>query len=149
MGVVKYFVESLVISSSRLEKALEARFVVRLSQLELLRKYENFRSREVEINDDISSIEPLKMKSDTQEEAQERNILSSTPILKFIDEKDIDVLTVENENNLSTSQPKKALYQCQHCSKSYEKELPFAKHISKCSTPDDKTSPKDESMIGM
>ena len=41
------------------------------------------------------------MESDTQKEAQERNILSSIPFLKFIDEKEIDVLTVENENNLS------------------------------------------------
>ena len=89
------------------------------------------------------------MESDTQEEAQERNILSSIPILKFIDEKEIDVLTVENENNLSTSQPKKALYQYQHCSKSSKKELPVAKHISKYLTPDDKTSRKDGSVIGM
>ena len=51
-----------------------------------------------------------KMEKDTQEEAQERNILLSVPILKLIDKKEIDVLTVENENNLSTSQPKK-LYQ--------------------------------------
>ena len=50
------------------------------------------------------------MEKDTQEEAQERNILLSAPILKLIDKKEIDVLTVENENNLSTSQPKK-LYQ--------------------------------------
>ena len=41
------------------------------------------------------------------EEAQERNILSSIPILKFIDEKEIDVLTVENENNLSTTKQRK------------------------------------------
>ena len=89
------------------------------------------------------------MERDTQEEAQEKNILSSIPILKFIDEKEIDVLTVENGNNLSTSQPKKALYQYQHCSKNHKKELPFGEHISKRSTPDDKTSPKDNSMIGM
>ena len=50
------------------------------------------------------------MEKDTQEEAQERNILLSVSILKLIDKKEIDVLTVENENNLSTSQPKK-LYQ--------------------------------------
>ena len=50
------------------------------------------------------------MEKDTQEEAQERNILLSVPILKLIDKKEIDVLTVENENNLGTSQPKK-LYQ--------------------------------------
>ena len=118
-------------------------------QLELLKKYQNFNSTEVEINDDISSVELLKMESDTQEEAQERNILSSIPILKLIDEEAIDVLTVENENNLSTSQPKKNLYQCQHCGKSYKKELPFAKDISFCSTPNDETSPKDENMIGM
>ena len=118
-------------------------------QLELLKKYQNFNSTEVEINDDISSVELLKMESDTQEEAQERNILSSIPILKLIDEEAIDVLTVENENNLSTSQPKKNLYQCQHCGKSYKKELPFAKDISFCSTLDDETSPKDENMIGM
>ena len=36
------------------------------------------------------------MESDTQQETQERNMLSSIPILKFIDEKEIDVLTVEN-----------------------------------------------------
>ena len=86
-------------------------------QLQLLGKYEKFRSTEIEINDDISSVGPLKMESDTQEEALERNILSSIPILKFIDEKEIDVLAAENENNLSTSEPKKALYQCKHCSK--------------------------------
>ena len=55
------------------------------------------------------------MESDTQEKAQERNILLSLPILKFIDKNEIDVLTVENENNLSTSQPRKALYHCQQC----------------------------------
>ena len=55
------------------------------------------------------------MESDTQEKAQERNILLSLPILQFIDENEIDVLTVENENNFSTSQPRKALYHCQHC----------------------------------
>ena len=65
-------------------------------QLELLRKYENFRSTLVETNDEISSVELLKMESDTQQETQERNMLSSIPILKFIDEKEIDVLTVEN-----------------------------------------------------
>ena len=36
------------------------------------------------------------MESDTQQEAQERNILFSIPILKFIDEKEINVLTVNN-----------------------------------------------------
>ena len=82
-------------------------------QLELLRKYKNFRNTEVEISDDISSVELLKMESDTQQETQERNILSSIPILKFIVEKKIDVLTADNENNLRTSQPKKTLYQCQ------------------------------------
>ena len=89
------------------------------------------------------------MECDTQQETQERNVLSSIPILKFIDEKEIDVLTVDNENNLRTSQPKKALYQYQHCSKSCKKDLPFEKHISKCSTPDEEVSSKDESMIGM
>ena len=69
--------------------------------------------------------------------------------LKFIDEKEIDVLTIDNENNLGTRQPKKALYQCQHCSKSCKKELPFIKDISKCSTTDEEVSSKDESMIGM
>ena len=69
----------------------------------------------VEINDDISLVELLKMESDTQEKVQERNILLSLPILKFIDENEIDGLTVENENNLRTSQPRKALYHCQHC----------------------------------
>ena len=119
-------------------------------QMELLRKYENFKSTELEINDDISSMELLKMESDTQQEAQEINVFS-IPILKFTDKKDkIDILvTVDNENNFRTSQPKKALYQCQHCSKSYKKELPFTKHISNCSTPDDEASPKDENMIGM
>ena len=43
-------------------------------QLELLRKYEDCKGTEVEISDDISSLELLKM-----EEAQERNILSSIP----------------------------------------------------------------------
>ena len=75
-------------------------------KLKLLRKYGNFRSTEVEINDDISSVELLKMESDIQQETQERNILSSIPILKFIDEKEIDVLAVDNENDLRTSQPK-------------------------------------------
>ena len=117
--------------------------------LEWLRRYENFRSSEVENNDDISSVELLKMESDTQEEAQERNILSSIPILKFIDKKETDVLIVENENNLRTSQPNKGLYQCQHSSKSYKKEFLFARDISKCSTPDDEISLKVESMIGM
>ena len=86
-----------------------------------------------------------------KQEAQKRNILSSIPILKFFDKKDeINVLsTVDNENNLRTSQPKKSLYQCQHYSKSYKNELPFTKHISKCSTPDDEASPKDENMICM
>ena len=46
------------------------------------------------------------------------NILFGTPILKFIDEKEIDFLTVDNENKMRTNQPKKALYLCQHCSKS-------------------------------
>ena len=69
------------------------------------------------------------MESGTQQEAQETNILSSIPILKFIYGKVIDGLTVDNENNMKTSQPKKALYMCQHCSESYKKELPFAKHI--------------------
>ena len=36
------------------------------------------------------------MESDTQQETQERNILSNIPILKFIDEKEIDVLSVDN-----------------------------------------------------
>ena len=49
------------------------------------------------------------MESDTQQEVRERNILSSIPILKFIDEKDIDVLTVDTENNFQASQPKRAL----------------------------------------
>ena len=89
------------------------------------------------------------MEIDTQQETQERNILSSIPILKFIDKKEIDVLTADNENNLRSSQPKKALYQCQHCSESYKKEFPFAKHISKWSTPDEEASSKDENMIGM
>ena len=115
-------------------------------QFELIRKYENVSSTEVEINDDISSVELLKIESDTKQETQERNILSSIPILKFIDEKEVDVLTVNNKNNLRTSQP---LYQCQHCSKSCKKELPFAKHILKCSTPDEEASSKGESMIGM
>ena len=75
-------------------------------KLKLLRKYGNFRSTKVEINDDISSVELLKMESDIQQETQERNILSSIPILKFIDEKEIDVLAVDNENDLGTSQPK-------------------------------------------
>ena len=39
---------------------------------------------EVEINDGISLVVVLKMESDTQEEAQERNILSSISIFKFI-----------------------------------------------------------------
>ena len=77
------------------------------------------------------------------------NILFGTPILKFIDEKEIDFLTVYNENNMRTNQPKKALYLCQHCSKSYKKELPFAKYISRYSTPDEEASSKDESTIGM
>ena len=89
------------------------------------------------------------MESDTQQKAQERNILFSIPILKFIDEKEIDFLIVDNENNMRNSQPKKALYLCQHCSKSYKKKLPFAKRISKCSTTDEETSSKDESTIGM
>ena len=46
------------------------------------------------------------MESDTEQEAQEGNILSSVQILKFIDEKEIDVLTVDNENNMRTSQSK-------------------------------------------
>ena len=46
------------------------------------------------------------MESDTEQEAQEGNILSSVQILKFIDEKEIDVLTVDNENNIRTSQSK-------------------------------------------
>ena len=66
-------------------------------QLQLLGKYEKFRSTEIEINDDIFSVGPLKIESDTQEEALERNILSSIPILKFIDEKEIDVLAAENK----------------------------------------------------
>ena len=49
-------------------------------QSELLRKFENFRNTEVAISDDISSVELLKMESETQQEVQERNILSSTPI---------------------------------------------------------------------
>ena len=52
-------------------------------QMQLLRKDEKFRSTRVEINDDISSIELLKMETDTQQE-QEVNILSSTTILKFM-----------------------------------------------------------------
>ena len=91
----------------------------------------------------------MKTESGRQQEAQEANILSSIPISKFIYGKVIDGLTVDNENNMKTSQPKKALYTCQHCSKSYKKELPFAKHISKCSTPDEEASSKDRSMIGM
>ena len=79
-------------------------------QLELLRKYENFRSTEVEISDDISSIELLKIESDTQQETQERNILSGIQVLKFIAEKEIDAFTFDHENNLRTSQPKQALY---------------------------------------
>ena len=59
------------------------------------------------------------MERNTQQEAQ--NILSSIPILKLVDKTKIDVLTVDNENNLRTSQPKKASCQCQHCSKSYKK----------------------------
>ena len=46
------------------------------------------------------------MESDTEQEAQEGNILSSVQILKFIDQKEIDVLTVDNENNMRTSQSK-------------------------------------------
>ena len=46
------------------------------------------------------------MESDTEQEAQEGNILSSVQILKFIDEKENDVLTVDNENNIRTSQSK-------------------------------------------
>ena len=46
------------------------------------------------------------MESDTVQEAQEGNILSSVQILKFIDQKQIDVLTVDNENNMRTSQSK-------------------------------------------
>ena len=53
---------------------------------------------EVEISDDISSVELLKMESYTQQETLERSILSSIPVLKFIDERGIDVLTVNNEN---------------------------------------------------
>ena len=79
------------------------------------------------------------MESDTQQEGQERNILSSIPILKFIGEKEIDVFTVDIKNNLRTSQPK---------TKSYKKELLFAKHISKCSTTDEEASSKEKSMIG-
>ena len=79
-------------------------------QLELLRKYENFRSTEVEISDDISSIELLKIESDTQQETQERNILSGIQVLKFIAEKEIDAFTFDHDNNLRTSQPKQALY---------------------------------------
>ena len=101
---------------------------------------------EVEINDDISLVVVLKMESDTQEEAQERNILSSIPIFKFIMKKRSTSLLLKMKKNLSTSQPKKALYQYKYCSKSYKKELPFSKHISKCSSRDGETSPKDESM---
>ena len=55
------------------------------------------------------------MERNTQQEAQ--NILSSIPILKLIDKTKIDVLTVDNENNLRTSQPKKASCQCQTVAK--------------------------------
>ena len=79
-------------------------------QLKLLRKYEKFRSTEVEVSDDISSVELLKMENDTQQESTIKN----------------DTLTVDNENNMRTSQPKKALYLCQHCNKRYKKELAFA-----------------------
>ena len=43
-------------------------------EMELLRKHKNFRNTEVEISEDISSVELLKMESDTQHNAQERNM---------------------------------------------------------------------------
>ena len=115
-------------------------------QLQLLGKYEKFRSTEIEINDDIFSVGPLKIESDTQEEALERNILSSIPILKFIDEKEIDVLAAENKITWALANQRKL---CISVNTVAKKELPFAKHISKFSNPDDETSPKDESMIGI
>lgn len=116
--------------------------------MNLFRK--NFGSnKEVEINDDIYSVELSKMENNIQKETQEMNILSSAAIFKLIDEKVVDVLTDDNENNLRTSKPEETLHQCQHCSKRYKKELPCAKHISKCSTTDEKASSKDESTIDM
>ena len=73
------------------------------------------------------------MENDTQQESTIKN----------------DTLTVDNENNMRTSQPKKALYLCQHCNKKYKKELAFASIYQKFSTPDEEASSKDESTIGM
>ena len=47
-------------------------------QLELLKKYQNFKSTEVEISDDISSVELLKMESDTGRSTRKEYFIEHT-----------------------------------------------------------------------
>lgn len=55
----------------------------------------------MEIDKEISSVGLLKMERITQQ--KEKNILLNVPTLKFIYEKEINILTLGNSSTLSTT----------------------------------------------
>lgn len=88
-----------------------------------LSEFNSFESCEVEFPDDLS-LEDIDAITEQEHKDSCKIILQSLPLLKFVHEENIPIVTVDPVSV--------KIYQCSNCNKPYERKHCYEKHIKIC-----------------